>query len=206
VKALYVTGRSAIGDVRFERILRNLGENVIDDTLMVQLREKESADREILDWATRAREILGSRIPLFVNRRFDIAWSAGAGGVHLPSDGLPPPRVRANTPRGFRIGLSTHSPAEAAEAIEQGCDVVVLGPIFSTPSKEGLGTPLGPQALEELPAARGLGTEVFAIGGVTEENLERLLPWADRLAGVAGIRLFQEAADPAAVVERLAAR
>ena len=141
MKALYVTDRTAIGDAHFERVLRTLGESVIGDTLIVQLREKESTDRETLDWASRAREILGSRIPLFVNRRFDIALSAGADGVHLPSNGLPLPRVRANTPRGFRIGLSTHSPAEAAEAIEEGCDVVVLGPIFSTPSKEGQDAP-----------------------------------------------------------------
>jgi thiamine-phosphate pyrophosphorylase len=114
--------------------------------------------------------------------------------------------VRANTPRAFRVGISTHSAREAAAAIEEGVDVVVIGPVFETPSKAGYGPPLGVAGLESLPSLASHSTEVFAIGGITEERLEELDFLRDRLSGVAAVRLFQAAPDPRAVVERIAAR
>ena len=204
MKSLYVTDRAAVGDERWMEILGSLASRDSSGALIVQLREKRATDRETLALAARARQALGS-VPLYVNRRFDVALAAGADGVHLPSDGLPVARVRANTPRGFRVGVSTHSAAEVERAIEDGADLIVFGPIFATPSKEGMGEPLGPAALAELPPASAHDSDVYAIGGISEDRLGELLPWRDRIAGVAGIRLFQHAADPGRVVTRIAA-
>ncbi len=203
MKALYVTDRRAASDERFEEVLESLAGSPL---LAVQLREKGASDRETLAWAAAARRALGPDVALYVNRRFDLALASRAEGVHLPSDGLPLPRVRANTPRGLRVGVSTHSAAEAAEAISGGADLVVIGPMFSTPSKTSLGEPLGPDALAGLPPTREHRSDVFAIGGISEENLALLEPYRDRISGVAGIRLFQEAPDPGAVARRIAGR
>lgn len=203
MKALYVTDRASAGDERWKRTLCALSGA---PGLIVQLRERDGSDREYLGWARLARETLGVGVPLFVNRRFDVALAAGAEGVHLPASGLPVPRVRAATPRGFRVGVSTHSSAEAADRIGEGADLVVIGPLFDTPSKRMYGPPLGAEALEWLPARSTHDCEVFAIGGISEENLDRLDPYRDRIAGVAGVRLFQDAEDPRAVVERLVRR
>ncbi len=202
MKALYVTDRPAIGDRRFLEILDALAGAPIS----VELREKDADDRQVLELAREARKRLGAGVPLSVNRRFDIALAAGADGVHLPADGLPLSRIRAHAPRGFRVGISTHAPAEASAAIAAGADAVVIGPIFGTPSKRGYGPPLGPDALAGLPAARTHTCAVYAIGGVEEGNLAALDPYRDRISGVAAIRLFQESADPRAVAARLAAR
>ena len=202
MKALWVTDRQAVGDARFEELLAALAGT---PGLSVQLRERETSDRDCLSWARLARSRLGST-PLYVNRRLDIALAAGADGVHLPSSGLPLPRVRSAAPRGLRIGVSTHSPAEAARAIDDGADLVVLGPIFDTPSKRRFGPPLGPESLDALPPRAGRASEVYAIGGVTGDNIERLEPYRDRIDGIAAIRYFQEAADPRAAAETLAAR
>lgn len=203
MKALYVTDRPAIGDSRFAHVLAALSGL---PSLRVELREKDTADRESLAWAAGAREKLGPAVPLFVNRRFDLALAAGADGVHLPADGLPLPRVRAGTPRGFRIGVSTHSLEEAEAAIAGGADLVVLGPIFDTPSKSAYGAPLGPEVLAGLPLLTEHDAEVYAIGGIDAAHLDELEPYRDRISGVAAIRLFQEAADPRAAAERIAAR
>jgi thiamine-phosphate pyrophosphorylase len=202
VKVLYVTDRAAVGDAGIERVLEALRGI---PGLLVQLREKTSTDRELLARARSARAALGPGVPLFVNRRLDVALAAGADGVHLPADGLPPKRVRPASPRGFRVGVSTHSAARAAHAIEEGADLVVLGPIFDTPSKVSFGPPLGAQALAGLPERASHGADVFAIGGIDESRLEELAPFADRISGIAAIRLIQEADDPRAVVERIAA-
>ena len=203
MKALYVTDRESAGDSRLTETLSALSDA---PALSVQLRERDTPDRECLSWARLARASLGARVPLFVNRRFDIALAAGADGVHLPASGLPVPKVRAATPRGFRVGVSTHSPEEAAARIGEGADLVLIGPVFDTPSKRAYGSPLGEAALGELPEQSEHACEVFAIGGIREDNLWRLDPYRDRIAGVAGIRLFQEAADPRAVLERIVRR
>jgi thiamine-phosphate pyrophosphorylase len=202
VKALYVTDRAAVGEERFLRILEDLS----GAPLSVELRERGSEDREILRLAVAARDRLGASVHLSVNRRFDIALAAGADGVHLPADGLPLSRLRAHTPRGFRIGVSTHSAAEAAAAIVDGADVVVLGPIFDTPSKRAYGAPLGPAVLRDLPDRETHGCEVYVIGGISEDRLPALDPYRDRIDGIAAIRLFQEAPSPRAAAERIAGR
>jgi thiamine-phosphate pyrophosphorylase len=203
MKVLYVTDRLAAGDARMKETLAALSGA---PDLSVQLREKGSPDRECLGWARLARSLLGAGVPLYVNRRFDIALAAGAEGVHLPASGLSVPRVRAVTPRGFRVGVSTHAPAEAVARIAEGADLVLIGPIFETPSKRAYGPPLGEDALRQLPPLREHSCEVFAIGGVSEENLGKLDPYRDRVTGVAGIRIFQEARQPRAVLERVARR
>lgn len=203
MNSLYVTDRSAVGDARFEETLSALAGA---PGVSVQLREKETPDRECLDLARHCRRMLGATTPLFVNRRLDIALAAEADGVHLPASGLPLRIVRYAAPRGIRIGVSTHSPGEARLSIEEGADLVLLGPIFETPSKRNYGPPLGPESLAELPPRSRHACEVLAIGGISEENLPRLEPFRDRIHGVAGIRLFQNAADPRAVAERIARR
>jgi thiamine-phosphate pyrophosphorylase len=202
MKLLYVTDRAAIGQGRFDRILEALSGA---PGLLVQLREKGETDRDLVDLARTVRARLGSRVPLFVNRRLDVALAAGADGVHLPAAGLPVSRVRATSPRGFRVGVSTHSADEAARAIEEGADLVVLGPLYETPSKRSFGPPLGLEALARLPARDSAEADVFAIGGIDESRIPELARFSDRISGVAGIRLIQEAAEPRRVLERIAA-
>lgn len=201
MKAMWVTDRAACGERRFETVLAALQGA---SSLCVQLREKDLSDLEGLTLARRCRTALGPDVPLLVNRRFDIALSAGAAGTHLPADGLAVGRVRANTPRGFRIGVSAHSTEEAERAIEEGADLVVLGPIFDTPSKRAFGPPLGLSALDRLAPLAGHGADVYAIGGITEENLEEIAGRSDRVSGAAAIRLFQDSLDPSALAERMA--
>jgi len=202
MKALYVTDRRAIGDPAFRRILTALAGA---PGLAVQLREAEGSDAARLGWARFARSTLGLETPLYVSRRFDVALAADAQGVHLPADGVPLSRVRANTPRGFRIGLSTHSTEEARRAIEDAADLVVIGPVFDTPSKRAYGPPLGLASLEKLPPLAAHGREVFAIGGIDEARLQQLAALRDRVSGIAAIRLFQESGDPRRTAERVAA-
>jgi len=203
VKALYVTDRESAGDSRWRETLAAFSGA---PDLSVQLREKNIPDRECLGWARLARSILGAGVPLYVNRRFDIAMAAEADGVHLPASGLPIQRVRAATPRMFRVGVSTHSPGEALARIGEGADLVLIGPVFDTPSKRAYGPPLGEEALRELPSLAEHSCDVFAIGGISEESLSRLDPYRDRITGIAGIRIFQDAADPRAVLERITRR
>jgi thiamine-phosphate pyrophosphorylase len=192
MKVMSITGRSA-RDPRLFRILLDEFRAVPPDYF--QIRDKEATDRALLALLRQAREEL-PETRVLANARFDLALASGAAGVVLPADGLPVEAVRRETPRGFLVGKSTHSASEAAEALEEGADLVLLGPVFDTPSKRRFGPPLGPEVLRDLPE----GHEVFAIGGIDLDRLSELAPYRPRLSGIAAIRLFEDSADPSAAV------
>jgi thiamine-phosphate pyrophosphorylase len=172
----------------------------------VQLREKDLEGRALFELARQAVSAAGSQARVIVNDRLDVALAASAGGVHLGGQSLPiAPVVRwlavRAAPRGFLIGASCHSLAEAQEAERSSADYLFFGPVFATPAKLSFGPPQGLDRLEEV--CRAVRIPVLAIGGVTVENSGECLARGAR--GIAAIRLFQEARDLPAVVARLRA-
>ena len=149
----------------------------------VQIREKDLDDRALFGLARLARAALPPRTRLLVNGRVDVALAAGAGGVHLPADGVPVAALRARFGPGVVIGRSTHRVEEIERARDDGADYVTFGPVYDTPGK---GPAVG---LAELSRAAAAGLPVYALGGVTLERLGELA--AAGASGVAAIRMFQ---------------
>src|SRR5271169_1003813 len=107
-----------------------------------------------------------------------------------------------NAPEDFVVGVSCHSLEEAREAEGAGAAYIFFGPVFDTPSKRGMGEPQGVARLAEI--CRGVAIPVLAIGGVSEDNAGECMRAG--AAGIAAIRMFQDARDGAAikdVMERL---
>jgi thiamine-phosphate pyrophosphorylase len=145
----------------------------------VQLRAKHLQGRALLE----AAETLRPLAPLLlINDRVDVALAAGADGVHLPSRGLDVKNVRPVVPKGFLIGVSTHSLAEARMAQRGGADYVVFGPVFASPGK---GAPVGTTSLAEV--VQTLSIPVFALGGVTAENAGECVKAGARAACIGAV-------------------
>jgi thiamine-phosphate pyrophosphorylase len=143
---------------------------------------------------------LGRRWGATVGAHEDIAAVAatGAGAVHLPGGGNPA-AARRQLPEAL-IGVSAHSPEEAARQLAAGADYATLSPIFVSASKPEYGPAVG---LAALAAARGAGGPVIALGGIDADNATQCLA-----AGAAGIAVMGEimrAADPETTVRRLVA-
>ena len=168
-------------------------------SVAVQLRDKEMAARDLLRLARALREVCGrAGQPLLVNDRIDVALAAGAAGVHLPSAGVPPDEARRLVGGAALVGVSCHSIDEVARAIAGGADFATFGPVFETPSKRGYGPPVG---LERLGEAARLGLPLLGLGGVDAANAARVR--AAGAHGVAAIRAWLAAPDPAAAVRAL---
>jgi len=135
---------------------------------------------------------------LLVNDRLDVALAAGADGAHLPSAGVPPAEARRLLGAGRLLGVSCHTAAEVERARQGGADYATFGPIFDTPSKRALGSPVG---LEALAHAARLGLPLVGLGGVEAGRAAAVREAG--AAGVAAVRAWLVGPDPAAAVRVL---
>jgi thiamine-phosphate pyrophosphorylase len=153
---------------------------------IIQIREQAMADGDLLSRLEEARTItrrLG--VPLVVNDRPDLAMLCEADFVHLGQDDLP---VSAARRLGIAAGQSTHAPGEidVAEA-----DYIGVGPVHSTPTKEG--RPAVGLGLVEYAAAHAK-QPWFAIGGIDETNVADVV--SAGATRIAVVRAIGDADDP----------
>lgn len=162
-------------------------EAIAGGATLLQLRDKEATSRTLL---AKAEAILArarpAGVPLIVNDRVDIAWAAGADGVHLGPDDLPPRQARALLGPERLIGVSAGTVEEAQAAAAEGADYLGTGAVYGTQSKADAGAAVGPARLTAVKAAAGL--PVVAIGGVHVENAaEAIAHGADGVAVITAV-------------------
>jgi thiamine-phosphate pyrophosphorylase len=168
---------------------------------LLQIREKKLSARLLYELTSRAAALVhGSSTRLLVNDRADIAFAAGADGVHLTSGSLPASVIRQTFGSQLIVAASTHSVAEAQQAQEGGADFVVFGPVFETESKLMFGEPQGLTKLAEV-ASNLPELPVIAIGGISIDNFDRCIQAG--AAGIAAIRLLNNAERLPSVVAEL---
>jgi thiamine-phosphate pyrophosphorylase len=170
---------------------------------VLQLRHKNLARGELLTLARRLRQMSSDAGTLFiVNDHVDIALLSEAAGVHLGPDDLSVASARRVAGDRLLIGASASTPAAALAAIAEGADYLGSGPAFETPIKAEKQV-IGPEGIAEIAAAAGSKIPVFAIGGIDESNVGRLIEAGLRRACV--IRAVADASDPEQATRRLRA-
>ncbi|MBI5552311.1 MAG: thiamine phosphate synthase [Desulfobacterales bacterium] len=168
----------------------------------IQYREKrpDKSHRQMLDECRRIRDLTRAAGVLFiVNDYAEIALLAEADGVHVGQDDLPVPELRRLLGPEKIIGLSTHLPEQAREAVALGADYIGVGPIFATQTKADVVDPVGFAYLEHV--ARHSPLPFAAIGGIKEGNIAEVVK-----RGAKSVCLVTEivgAADIAAKVRQL---
>lgn len=139
---------------------------------IVQWRDKISAARSgEREAASLCRICRDRRIPFIINDRVDIALKIGPDGIHLGQDDFPIAGARKIFGRETLIGLSCRTLNQMKAAPVELIDYFGFGPVFPTKTKPGT-TPKGAAAAREAMAFSPL--PVFAIGGITGENLREL--------------------------------
>ncbi len=136
----------------------------------LQLREKHLGDREILSAAADIMAITrGTSTRFVINDRADLAMLSGADMLHLGQGDITLADARRIVGYEMPIGLSTHSLAQAREAIAQSPSYIGFGPIYATTTKACPDPTVGVDLLGEV--LEFATVPVIAIGGIFESNL-----------------------------------
>lgn len=140
---------------------------------ILQLREKNCSDREVLQRAAWIRDACTEVNALFIlNDRADLSGAAAADGLHVGQDELPPRQARGILAPGTLLGLSTHSSQQLRDAVDAKVDYLGVGPVFPSETKQF-------SSFAGLEFVRAAAAECpipwFAIGGISTNNLPQLL-------------------------------
>ncbi|ABN51836.1 MAG TPA: thiamine phosphate synthase [Hungateiclostridium thermocellum] len=141
---------------------------------IIQYREKKKSLLEKYNECKKIREMtLDSGVTFIVNDNIDIAMMVKADGVHIGQDDLPIEKVRELVGDEMIIGISTHSPTQAEDAVRRGADYIGVGPLYRTYTKEDVCEPVGLEYLDYV--VKNINIPYVAIGGIKEHNMDEVL-------------------------------
>jgi thiamine-phosphate diphosphorylase len=205
LRLMLITDRGLMGKRPAAAVRRALPRPARPD-VWVMLREHDLDD----DALAAAAATLDRQASVVIAGRLEVAIEVDATGVHLPErePDLAGARARWEAACGRRhgpvIGASRHSAEGALEAAIAGAHLVQLGPIWATPSKAGMGKPLGLDALTAARAALPPEVVLVAVGGIDGPARAEAAAAAGADA-VACIRAVWTAAEPAQLVDEVVA-
>jgi thiamine-phosphate pyrophosphorylase len=156
-----------------EGLLRWLAELLDAGCSFLQFRRKGRSDAEQLnelDAVLKAANSFGATV--IVDDRCDLCMMAGAAGVHLGQDDLPPAEARALLGPAAIIGYSTHGLDQAKAGMAESVDYLALGPVFPTASKENPDPIISVGVQAEIVRLSPL--PLVAIGGITPDRAVEL--------------------------------
>lgn len=137
----------------------------------IVLREKDLSEH---DYEALARDCLRicekHHVPLNLNSHIAVARRIGCDGIHLPFHLLI--QHKQDLADFSRVGVSLHSPEEAAQLADTPATYVQAGHVFPTDCKAGI-PPRGLSFLRAVCQATDL--PVFGIGGINAERYPAVL-------------------------------
>ncbi len=163
---LLVSNQCLLG---LERTVREAIRGGVD---MIQLREKNLPDRELLALAKKTRQWTRDEGALFIlNDRPDLAVLSEADGVHLGTSDIAPAEARRIVGKDSLIGASSHNVPDREAATMGGADYLGVGPMFPSKTK-AFQEYVCPDYLHSF--ADWQRPPWFAIGGINLETIDQV--------------------------------
>jgi thiamine-phosphate pyrophosphorylase len=154
---------------------------------LLQYRDKRAPARQYLDSSRQLTELLRPRsVSLIVNDRPDVAFLAGAKGVHVGQEDLDVEEARRVAGPDKLVGVSTHDLEQFERAASSSADYIAVGPVYTTSTKANPAPVVGVDFLRRV---RPLTDKpIVAIGGITLERAAAAVEaGADCVAVISGI-------------------
>ena len=174
---------------------------------LVQVRDKRPSTAEQIAYATVVRDALtGSRVPLLINDRVDVALAVGADGIHVGREDMDPVTARRLLGPDAIIGVTIKTQEEAAAADPVVIDYGSIGGVFPTESKHNPDPPIG---LDGLTARVGTimavapDMPICAIAGIDQVRAQQVMEAG--LDGVCVVSAITHSDDPEAAAAEIRA-
>ena len=192
-----VTGSLCVASLEW-----TIKEAVAGGAQIIQLREKQLTDRELLERARNVRRWTRAARALFImNDRPDIARLSEADGVHVGQEELGVKDVRRIVGPDVLIGVSTHDRDQVRQALLDGASYIGVGPTFPSATKPLHGF-AGIPFVQEAVAMTSL--PAFAIGGINLDNVDQVVAAGLRRVAVShAICKAEEPREVAAALRRV---
>lgn len=154
---------------------------------VLQYRNKNASARQLLESSRAlAAALLPQGVTFFVNDRSDVAFLAGASGVHVGQEDLGVEQARSLVGPDRFVGVSTHNLEQFRMAADSSADYIAVGPIFATKSKANPDPVVGTALLRQVRALTK--KPIVAIGGITLERAAEVIEaGADAVAVISDI-------------------
>ncbi|WP_314703522.1 thiamine phosphate synthase [Stomatobaculum longum] len=198
-RALLLYAVSSLSSLRAGETLYGAVKELLDGGItMLQWRVKEKEDAVLAAEREKVQALCrAAGIPFLMNDSLEAFQKSEADGVHLgqtdlreaaarslgisvgDTTKLPDGSIKALVGRGKILGITARSVEAAREAERLGADYIGAGAVFGTATKADA-LPLSLAAFREITEA--VSIPVVAIGGINEDNVERLFG-----SGAAGI-------------------
>ena len=173
-----------------EEFLKRIEDAIKGGVDILQLREKEKTDLEILNLGKKVKKICDEyNIPMLIDDKPHLAWALRCG-LHVGADDMPISLCRKLLGEKALIGATAKSVESAKKAQEDGANYLGVGAIFET--KTHVKTKrTSVETFKKIKEA--VDIDVYAIGGLNIENVEILK--GSNTDGICVVRAIMDAND-----------
>jgi len=168
-KLYLILDTSVLGHDQLIQVLKDSVRAGID---IVQLRDKKSSAKKILDFSRKILGITQYKTLFIVNDRADLSLLSGADGLHVGQEDLDYHDARKILGPSKIVGVSCQTLAQALKAQRQGADYIGFGSVFKTktkPEREAMDLVLLKKVLAQVKIP------VFPIGGIKRANIAKII-------------------------------
>lgn len=199
LKGLYVITDKRL--IERDNFVNTVEKSLKGGAKILQLREKNTDFDELVYLARQLLKLTARyKVPLIINDSAEIAAEAGASGVHLGESDSSVEEARKILGKNAIIGVSCYGIMDrGTQALRAGADYLAFGTPYDTPTKPGR-KPTPFSVLKEA-TQKFQNTPIFAIGGITKDNISDVL--ATGVDGVAVITSVFGSPDPETASRKL---
>lgn len=188
-----------------EEQLKNIHQALDNGCKWVQVRFKNHFSDDAFTLAEAVKILCEEYLANFIiNDNVYLAQQIAADGVHLGLDDMSISEARSILGDTKIIGATANTFEDIQNHIQNGCDYIGLGPFKFTTTKENLSPTLGLKGYHNIITKmqeNGLTTPVYAIGGITLEDIEPLMQTG--IYGVAISGLITQATNKKKIIKQL---
>ena len=185
--------------------LHNIHKALDNGCLWIQVRFKNQNPPEVFNLAEAIKILCNKYLATFIiNDKVHLAKQLDADGVHLGLSDMKVEEARLILGKTKIIGGTANTFKDVFQRTAENCDYIGLGPFQFTTTKKNLSPILGLEGYKLIihqMKIKNIQIPVYAIGGITLENVEDLMETG--IHGIAVSGLITQSENPSQLITQL---